>query len=136
MSVPVPAVKKPPAKLRKRPVPRTPQQPDFMPTLFGLDYSTYGAQPTNFLVSFILHSLAVIGIIAITTYVLSHRQEIKATVTQVFTADISPYVLPPAKTQAGGGGGGGDRDKLAASKGALPKLSTQQVTPPMVVVRN
>ncbi len=136
MSVPVPAVQKPPAKLRKRPVRRTPQQPDFMPTLFGLDYSTYGAQPTNFLVSFILHSLAVIGIIAATTFILSHREQIKATVTEVFTADISPYVLPPAKTQAGGGGGGGDRDKLAASKGALPKLSSEQFTPPAVVIRN
>jgi len=31
---------------------------------------------------------------------------------------------------------GGDRDKLQASKGALPKLSSEQITPPMVVVRN
>jgi len=48
--------------------------------------------------------------------------------------DIPP--LPPAKTLAGGGGGGGDHDKLQASKGRLPKLSMQQITPPMVVVRN
>ncbi|HLK32441.1 MAG TPA: energy transducer TonB, partial [Terriglobales bacterium] len=39
-------------------------------------------------------------------------------------------------TKAGGGGGGGDRDKLQASKGALPKLSDQQITPPAVIVRN
>jgi protein TonB len=44
--------------------------------------------------------------------------------------------LPPSKTQVGGGGGGGDRDKLAATKGRLPKLSMEQITPPMVVVRN
>jgi len=49
-------------------------------------------------------------------------------------ADIPP--LPPSKTQVGGGGGGGDRDKLAASKGRLPKLAMEQFTPPMVVVRN
>jgi len=44
--------------------------------------------------------------------------------------------LPPSKTQVGGGGGGGDRDKLAATKGRLPKSSMEQFTPPMVVVRN
>jgi TonB family protein len=49
-------------------------------------------------------------------------------------ADIPP--LPPSKTQVGGGGGGGDRDKLAATKGRLPKLAMEQITPPMVVVRN
>jgi periplasmic protein TonB len=44
--------------------------------------------------------------------------------------------LPPAKDQSGGGGGGGDRDKLAAPKGALPKQSREQITPPAVVIRN
>ncbi len=51
--------------------------------------------------------------------------------------DISPYLpLPPSKTRAGGGGGGGDRDKLAAPKGALPKLSKDQIVPPAIVIRN
>src|SRR5205814_9865818 len=50
--------------------------------------------------------------------------------------DVSPYVLKPSKTQAGGGGGGGDRDKLQASKGSPPKFAREQITPPMVVVRN
>jgi len=48
--------------------------------------------------------------------------------------DLLP--LKPSKTLAGGGGGGGDRDVLQASKGKLPKLSMQQITPPVVVVRN
>ncbi|HTW32262.1 MAG TPA: energy transducer TonB [Candidatus Sulfotelmatobacter sp.] len=48
--------------------------------------------------------------------------------------DIPP--LKQSKTQVGGGGGGGDRDVLAASKGKLPKFSMQQLTPPVVVVRN
>lgn len=51
-------------------------------------------------------------------------------------ADNDIPTLPPSKTQVGGGGGGGDRDKLAATKGRLPKLSMEQITPPMVVVRN
>jgi TonB family protein len=37
---------------------------------------------------------------------------------------------------SGGGGGGGDRDKFQASKGKLPKLAMEQITPPAVVVRN
>jgi len=55
-------------------------------------------------------------------------------VTLVAPDDIPP--LAPAKTVAGGGGGGGDRDKLQAPKGKLPKLSMEQITPPVVVVRN
>jgi protein TonB len=55
-------------------------------------------------------------------------------VTLIAPDDIPP--LPPSKTQAGGGGGGGDRDKFQASKGRLPKLAMEQITPPMVVVRN
>lgn len=51
-------------------------------------------------------------------------------------SDSDVPTLPPSKTQVGGGGGGGDRDKLAASKGRLPKFAMEQITPPMVVVRN
>ena len=108
---------------------------DFMPALFGLEYSTYGTNKTNFLVSFLLHMLMAVVLVVSTSYVVSHRQEIKANLTGVVT-DISPYILPPSANKAGGGGGGGDRDKLAATKGALPKLAREQFTPPAVVIRN
>lgn len=58
----------------------------------------------------------------------------KATVTLVDPGPIPD--LKPSKTQVGGGGGGGDRDVLMASKGKLPKLSMQQITPPVAVIRN
>ena len=46
-------------------------------------------------------------------------------------------VFPSSSTEVvGGGGGGGDRDNLPATKGRLPKSSMQQLTPPLVVVRN
>jgi TonB family protein len=61
-------------------------------------------------------------------------QTAKVTVTLIDPGDIP--TLSPSKTQVGGGGGGGDRDVLQASKGKLPKLSMQQITPPVVVVRN
>ena len=108
---------------------------EFMPALFGLEYSTYGSKRENFYVSFLLHMVLAVGIVLSSSFVYSHRQEITQKVTGVVT-DISPYILPPAKDQAGGGGGGGDHDKLQASKGNLPKLAAQQITPPMVVIRN
>lgn len=58
----------------------------------------------------------------------------KVTVTLIDPSEIP--ALKPSKTQVGGGGGGGDRDVLQASKGKLPKFSLQQITPPVVVVRN
>src|SRR4051794_15553880 len=108
-----------------------PADHDFMPALFGLEYSTYGSKRENFYVSFLLHMVLAIGIVLSSSFVYSHRVEIKKTMSTVVT-DISPYILPPAADQAGGGGGGGDRDKLQASKGNLPKLAKDQFTPPMV----
>ena len=96
------------------------------------DYKKNGA-----LFSTAVHVLAVILIIGGT--ILGRRVVQQITkpaevVTLIAPDDIPP--LPPSKTQAGGGGGGGDRDKFQASKGRLPKLAMEQITPPMVVVRN
>jgi periplasmic protein TonB len=63
-------------------------------------------------------------------------QEIKKPQLTVLIDPGDIPALPPSKTQVGGGGGGGDRDKLQASQGKLPKLSMQQIVPPMRVVRN
>lgn len=113
------------------------QQHDILPTLFGEGYGDYQVRPTNFLVSFLLHTLLVAFILWSAYWVAQHRQDIKAQITEVFTPqDISPYVMSPAPDRAGGGGGGGDRDKLAAPKGGLPKQSMEQITPPAVVIRN
>lgn len=70
---------------------------------------------------------------------LAHRVIAAAPTQKVTVALVDPGELPdlkPSKTQVGGGGGGGDRDILAASKGKLPKFSMQQITPPVVVIRN
>ncbi|HVN21956.1 MAG TPA: energy transducer TonB [Dongiaceae bacterium] len=58
----------------------------------------------------------------------------KVTVQLIAPDDLPP--IKPAKTQVGGGGGGGDRDVLEATRGKLPKFSMQQITPPVVVLRN
>jgi protein TonB len=96
------------------------------------DYKKNGA-----LGSTIVHVLAVIVIIGGTLLGRRVVQQITKpaeVVTLIAPDDIPP--LAPSKTQAGGGGGGGDRDKFQASKGKLPKLAMEQITPPMVVVRN
>jgi len=88
--------------------------------------------------STVVHILALSAIIGVT--ILGRRvvdrviHPSQVTTLIAPTDDVPP--LPPSKTQVGGGGGGGDRDKFQASKGKLPKFSMQQITPPMVVVRN
>jgi protein TonB len=82
---------------------------------------------------------ALLATVVVIGTLLAHRivtaaSPAKVTVTLVDPGDIP--ALKPSKTQVGGGGGGGDRDILQASKGKLPKLSMQQITPPVVVVRN
>ncbi len=115
--------------------PLPPRKETVLPTLFGEGYHNYDVQPNNFILSFLLHVLAAAALLYSANYVATNAPQIRKQVIGMVT-DISPYVLPPAKDQAGGGGGGGDRDKLAASKGALPKLSREQVTPPVAVIRN
>lgn len=84
-----------------------------------------------------VHVLIVAVIVAgtlIARRVVSAAPAQKVTVTLVDPSDLPD--LKPSKTQVGGGGGGGDRDVLQASKGKLPKFSMQQITPPVVVIRN
>ena len=110
-------------------------EPSVLPTLFGEGYGLYTTRPSTFVLSFLIHVLVIVLLLTSGTYVARHSQEIKQHVVGL-VSDVSPYVLPPASTRAGGGGGGGDRDKLAASKGVLPRFSREQFTPPMVVIRN
>ena len=110
-------------------------QPSILPTLSGEGYGSYRAHAGAFVLSYALNLL--IGAVLIWSghWVVQHREQIQQQVVNLVT-DVSPYVLPPSKTESGGGGGGGDRDKLAASKGSPPKFAREQITPPMVVVRN
>jgi protein TonB len=106
-----------------------------LPTLFGEGYGIYSVQRNSFILSFLLNSLFVTAMVLIGSFAWQNQQQIKKVIIDQ-AIEISPYILQQAKDDSGGGGGGGDRDKLQASKGALPKLSRQQITPPVVVVRN
>ena len=123
--------------MNQRPMVPGPAGPrhDILPTLFGAGYGSYQVRPNNFVLSFLVHILAIALFMISGLLFVQHKDEIKRQVTGM-VMDISPYVLPPSDKEAGGGGGGGDRDKLAASKGALPKLSREQITPPSAIIRN
>jgi len=101
-------------------------------TLAEEGYGLYTTRLSTFVLSFLIHVLAIVVLLTSGAYVVRHCQEIKQQVSGL-VSDVSPYILPPASTRAGGGG---DRDNLAASKGVLPKFSREQFTPPMVVIRN
>ncbi len=82
-----------------------------------------------------LHVAALIAIVGLTMSgrgVVQPTQRIHATVTLVTTDDLSQGLASKMRS----GGGGGDRDKLEASKGRLPRLATNQIVPPALVVRN
>jgi protein TonB len=109
-----------------------------VPTLLGGGSGYSRTHPGSFLLSLLAHSLALALFLTFGAEVITHRKQIKQQVIGIVT-DVSPYVLSPygkSSGSSGGGGGGGDRDKLPASKGALPKLSRTQITPPSAVLRN
>jgi periplasmic protein TonB len=127
-----PAAVKPATKI----APQVASQDLVLPTLFGEGQGLYPQRKDTFVYSFAIHMVAIGLVIWMTHWVIDHREDIKQQAIGLVT-DISPYLpLPPSKTRAGGGGGGGDRDKLQAPKGALPKLSKDQIVPPAIVIRN
>jgi periplasmic protein TonB len=121
--------------LQKRAERAKPSHDEGLTTLFGSGTSMYGVDKRSFILSYLLNTLATAAVIYSSYFVATHQDQIKAKITQT-VVDISPYILSPAKDQSGGGGGGGDGDKLAATKGKLPKTSREQFTPPAVVIRN
>jgi TonB family protein len=109
------------------------RQSEIMPSLFGLDYTTYPVQSKNYLYSFVAHVVGVAAILALAAYLNSHVQQVKEQFNSI-ALEISPYILN-AGSQSGGGGGGGTHDKMNAPKGALPKTAREQFTPPVVEVK-
>ena len=115
--------------------PASAPEPSPLPTLMGEGYGVYRTRPLSFVYSFAFNISVGLVLIYSGHFVVTHREQLKQNAIAL-VSDISPYVLPTSNKESGGGGGGGDRDKLAASKGRLPRQALDQITPPMVVVRN
>ncbi|MEO6119689.1 MAG: hypothetical protein ABIP12_03285, partial [Terriglobales bacterium] len=104
-----------------------------LPTLSAGGIAEPHRSRMNVVASVSLHALAVALVVG-SGYFAVEQRVVRTQVISLVNPDVS--ALPPAPDLSGGGGGGGDRSKLDASKGALPKLSHEQITPPAVVVRN
>lgn len=115
--------------------PQPVEMPDVLPTLFGRGYGTYPVRRVNFLASAALHAVALALIVALGVMAFGAKTKgDPVIVSRVIT--LSEYIPPVGTSQPHGGGGGGDADKLNASHGALAKAAFEQLTPPLVVVRN
>jgi periplasmic protein TonB len=99
---------------------------EILPTLGLSDYRFLPADQRSFLVSFISHT-ALIVLIASGIWI-GHIPAVRQTAT---TSEVT--YLP---VEGDGGGGSGDRSRVPVSKGTPPKMTTQQVVPPLVVRRS
>lgn len=120
-------------KADRRPVPS--REPDGLTTLFGTGISEYGVNRNSFVLSYLINTLVMAILVYSSYWIATHKEQVKLQISSTIV-ELSPYVLKPSETESGGGGGGGDRDKLQATKGALPKQAREQFTPPAVVIRN
>lgn len=96
----------------------------------------YNYKKNGVLGSTLAHLVLIAAIIGLTILGRGMVKKIEAQAPTVALIDPTDLAIQPSKNVVGGGGGGGDRDKLQATKGKLPKLSMEQITPPAVVVRN
>jgi periplasmic protein TonB len=87
--------------------------------------------------SAIVHIVLLAFILAISLFghQVVQKEQQRETVTLIAPSPDS-YALPVAKKVVAGGGGGGDHDVVPETKGRLPKLAMQQITPPAIVIHN
>jgi periplasmic protein TonB len=119
----------------KLPPLRLTSQPVRVKSIWG----AYDNKRTAATSSLIIHSLMLAGLIGFSIYLhrVTTQDKPQETVTLV-APDVSEYLPMSTKPMPamGGGGGGGEKAKIVAPKGKLPKQALQQITPPMVQVRN
>ena len=108
-----------------------------MPTpsvpMFSSGPATYPAKRTNFMISALLHTLALAFVL--TSGMWMYKTQVAVgNVERVELVDPDLSVMTPKA--GGGGGGGGDTDRLPVPQGRLPKTAMEQITPPAIVIRN
>jgi len=87
-------------------------------------------------VSLAVHAVGIAVLIALS--IAGAKVVTQTQVISLVAPSISDYMPISSKKndEVGGGGGGGDHDKLVAPKGKLPKFKMEQITPPVMVIRN
>jgi len=104
--------------------------------LFRSYTNSYRLQRTNFLASALIHTAAIALLTTSGLWLAKHPQLLNQQQHVTMIEPDASELFKISKTISGGGGGGGDHDKLPAPKGHLPKSALEQITPPMVVIRN
>jgi hypothetical protein len=94
-------------------------EPEILPTLFGEGYGLYKIRGRTFLLSFLVHVLAIVLLLVSSRLVATRRHEIRQQVIGIVT-EVSPYILPPSASKAGGGGGGGIATSCEPPKESSP----------------
>jgi periplasmic protein TonB len=102
-----------------------------LPTLFGEGTGLYRVNARSYALSLAAHAAILALVLTSGLWMAKESKLANASLTEVST-EITAY-LPPATTESRGGGGGGSHETIGAPNGALPKASTQQIAPPMVV---
>jgi periplasmic protein TonB len=105
--------------------------PDLSPSFSHRQFAALPADPRNFLLSFLSHA-AVVAFIASGIWV-GHVTVIK---TRTLTSELTYTPLPTGDVAPQGGGGSGDHSAIQASRGIPPKFDTEQLAPPVIVVRS
>ena len=86
--------------------------------------------PASQAISFATHAL-VLGLIFLLVLADWHTRQVKQKATLV---DVQPFMpASPAKLTMGGGGGGGNHERVEASRGKLPQMAKEQITPPQIL---
>ena len=106
-----------------------------IPPVFASGSLTFPMSGSRLALSFGLHVIALALIGTSGWWVVENRQAVKMKVAELVPV-TDDYLLPVAPGKIGGGGGGGDQDKMEASHGTPPRFTAQQLTPPLVVLRN
>jgi periplasmic protein TonB len=97
---------------------------EILPTLGRSDYHFLPADQRSFLVSFLSHTAL---IVLIASGILIGT---KPAARQADTISELTY----APTGGNGGGGSGDRSRIPVSKGTPPRMTEQQLAPPLIIV--
>jgi periplasmic protein TonB len=111
---------------------RTPKTELGTPSFLEDRSSSCPVRHRNLAISFLIHAVAVALVLSSGLWITKQRV-LKPTATVALIAGTAP---PAAPDERHGGGGGGDGDKLRAPKGRSPRFAEEQLTPPVLVVRN
>jgi periplasmic protein TonB len=105
-----------------------------IPPLFRPGAGGLPVRGAHLAVSFGLHVVALALVAASGWWMVEHRALVSMKVAELVPGGET-YLQPPSRGEARGGGGGGNHDRRNASPGSAPRLLSEQLTPPAVIVR-